>query len=297
MKKLTTIITGLSVLVALTVAVKSRTPNHPTTDKEIAATTAMITNMKGNSGGTGVILKSGEFSSTVLTNAHVCGVVKFGGAVTTDRVKTTVTSYIVSEIHDLCLITVNANLQNNAQVAESSPELYDTVTVSGHPILLPTLLTKGVFSSKEIIDIMTGMRACTKEDEESGFGMLCAYLGGMPIIKTYNAIVSSALIQPGSSGSAAWNASGKIAALVFAGSGNIGYSHLVPVEYINNFLENELADLAPRFPLDNSLQILQGNAEKKLREACGSPTNTLQYEIVKQYCKYVDLDMMYYNDN
>ena len=58
---------------------------HPTSDKDIASTTAMITNYSENSGGSGVILTSKTYESTVLTNAHVCGVVKFGGLVITDR--------------------------------------------------------------------------------------------------------------------------------------------------------------------------------------------------------------------
>lgn len=297
MNKLTTLFTALAVIAAVTVGIKTSGPSHPTSDKDIAATTAMITNFAGNSGGTGVVLTSNATESTVLTNKHVCEVAEYGGLVTTDKHKATVTSYRESEVHDLCLITVNANLEVNTEVAENAPELYDEVTISGHPQLLSTILTKGNFSSKEVIEVMAGMRKCTKDEQEGQLAMLCAFLGGIPVIKTYNAIVSSALIQPGSSGSAAWNSRGKIAALVFAGSGNIGYSHLVPVEYLNNFLKNELPTLTVKFPLDDSLRKLGIPAEKKLRDTCKSNLQTEEYALISQYCKYIDTDVIYNNDN
>jgi len=274
---------------------KTKNPTLPT-DAQLASTTAMITNLKGNSGGTGVVLASGPFVSSVLTNAHVCGVVKNGGLVTTDKHRATVTSYKVSEVHDLCLITVNANLEIKTEVATDAPHLYEPSIVSGHPSLLPTLITRGIFSGHAVIDVMTGMKKCTDQDFEDGLGMLCAFLGGIPVIKTYNTVVSSSLIMPGSSGSAAFNAEGKISALVFAGSGQIGYSHMVPVEYINNFLKNELPSLTAQQPVDDLLSKLQLNAEKKLRETCKIQTNTEEYELVSKYCKYVTTDLVHYEE-
>lgn len=298
MNKLLTILTVTAVLTAGTLALRSFGPSHPTSDKELAATTAMITNFAGNSGGTGVVLTSNATESTVLTNKHVCEVAQYGGLVSTDKHRATVTSYRESEVHDLCLITVNANLEANTELATNSPDLYTAAIVAGHPQLLNTIITRGHFSGKEVFDIMIGMRACTEEDQKDGFGMLCAILGGFPIIKTYQAQVISATIQPGSSGSAVFNDAGKIAGLVFAGSGPLCYGHIVPLEYIQNFIKNELPDLTPKTPLDNSVQKVKAmmGGSQKLRDACKNKNNTVEYQIVEKYCKYVD-DSVYYNDN
>lgn len=271
----------------------SSTQHAKNSDKQMASNTAMITNFKGNSGGTGVVLRSGPYVSTVLTNAHVCQVVKYGGLVSTDTKQGSVTSYKVSEVHDLCIINTNVNLGAKTEVAEEAPELYSPAVVSGHPQLLPTVITKGTFSGKEIIDIMTGMRECTKEDLENGLGILCVFLGGIPVIKTYQSQVISATIQPGSSGSAVYNTEGKIAGLVFAGAGQLSYGHIVPLEYVRNFLENELPALQAKTPLDNSLSKLQNSAESKLKSACTESTDTLTYQIVKDYCKYIGKDAIY----
>ena len=297
MNKLTTLLSIFAIITAIGFAITSGSPSHPTSDRDIAKTAAMITNMKGNSGGTGVVLHSSFFSSQILTNRHVCQVVKFGGLVTTDGHKATVSSFVTSETHDLCLITVNEDLGVNTEVAKESPELYSPSIVSGHPALLPTLITHGIFSHKEIIEIMTEVRKCTEDEFKGQYGLVCLLLGGMPVIKTYVAQVSSSLIMPGSSGSAVWNSSGRIAALVFAGAGNLGYSHLVPVEFINNFLQNEVPKLETKFPLDDSLSKLQTEPEQKLRNACKDTNNVIQYMIIKNYCKYVDLDFVYYNEN
>lgn len=295
MNKLLTILTITAVLTAGTLAFRSIGPSHPTSDKELAATTAMITNFAGNSGGTGVVLTSNATESTVLTNKHVCAVVEYGGLVSTDNHRATVTSYRESEVHDICLITVNTNLEANTELATNSPDLYTAAIAVGHPQLLNTIVTRGHFSGKEVFDIMIGMRACTEEDQKNGFGMLCAILGGFPIIKTYQAQVISATIQPGSSGSAVFNDAGKIAGLVFAGSDPLCYGHIVPLEYLQNFIKNEIPDLIPKTPKDNSEQKVRAmmGGSQKLREVCKNTTNTLEYEVVKDYCKYVNTDLIY----
>jgi S1-C subfamily serine protease len=263
-----------------------------TTDQELAETTAKITNFAGNSGGTGVVLESGPTASYVLTNAHVCGVVKYGGLVTTDAKQASVTSYKLSEIHDLCLITTNVDLGINTEVATDAPSVYSAAIVSGHPALLPTIITRGMFSGKEIIDIFTGMRECTEQDHENGLGMICAFLGGFPVIRTYQSQVISATIQPGSSGSAVFNEKGQISGLVFAGSGALSYGHIVPLEYVNNFLDNELTTLKDQRPLDDSVRKVMQTPETKLKTTC-KETSSLEYEIVKDFCKYVNKDAIY----
>lgn len=284
---------AIGALIGLAVSLLTSMSNtiHPTTNEQIASTTVMITNLAENSGGTGVVLSSNPFESFILTNAHVCGVVKFGGVIQTDKFKGTVTSYQVSELHDLCLIRTNVNLKINTEVAKNAPELYSEAIVSGHPHLLPTLLTKGHFSKKVIIEIMTGTRPCTKEELESPLGVICAFLGAIPVVKTYQAQVVSSLIQPGSSGSAVFNSSGYISGLVFAGAGDLSFGHIVPHEYVYNFVNREVKTLDIQFPKDNTINDVQVPASTKLKNACLDTKDTLQYQIVKDYCKFVKDDI------
>lgn len=264
-----------------------------TRDRSVSDTTVMITNMKENSGGTGVIVSSSPDKSTVLTNAHVCGVAKYGGIVSSKKNKALVTSYQVSEVHDLCLITVNSNLGKSADVASRPPRDFGRAVISGHPSLLPTIVTRGSFSSKEFIQIMTGLRPCTQDEWNSTLAPLCLFLGGIPEVKTYNAQVVSALISPGSSGSAVFNASGDIAGLVFAGSGAIGWAHIVPQEYVKNFMDNEVPNLKSTTPLLPGSAPSEQDAEKKLRDACTNKANTTEFNIVKEYCGFVDTEIFY----
>lgn len=263
------------------------------TDAELAETTAMITNLKGNSGGTGVIVKSTSNESEILTNAHVCEVVKNGGMVTTDLKRAVVTSYKVSEIHDLCLITVKSDLHVNTKVATSPPETYSSAAVSGHPALLPTIVTRGHFGNHELITIMTGMRECTEEDANSDIGILCLILGGIPIIKNFEAQVVSSTIMPGSSGSAVFNSQGEIAGMVFAGSNILSYGHIVPQEYVQYFIEKEVHELKAQTP-DMKADIKSMLSPRaKLQEVCSAGKSNENYDKVVSYCKYVKMDLIF----
>lgn len=285
-KKITTVsVVGLLALAT----VKNLTSNKKADDESMASSAAMITNMKGNSGGTGVVLSSKNNESLILTNAHVCGVVKEGGIVTTDIKRAIVASYQVSKLHDLCMIKVKSNLHVDTEIATESPDIYSNATVSGHPALLPTVLTKGHFSDHEFITIITGFRECTEKDKEE-LDLLCRYFGVVPVIKNYESQVVSSTIMPGSSGSAVFNDKGQVAGLVFAGSGNLSYGHIVPQEFVQYFVEQEVKTLKEELPELNSVKlILEG--KMKMKESCSSPTHEY-YEIVKDYCDYIKIDVI-----
>lgn len=221
----------------------------PRTAGDFSKTSVMITRYDGRSGGSGVIISSKRNESKVLTNGHVCNVVQNGGIVRSDDKKGMVKYYQVSNIHDLCLITVSTNFRINTVLAPEEPEVYEDAIVSGHPRLLPNILTYGHFSGKEMISIMIGIRPCTPvEEEDPEVEYICELIGGYPIIKTYEAQVVSATIMPGSSGSAVFNKEGELSGLVFAGSGDFGYGMIVPYEYIANFFDVELPHLLERMP-------------------------------------------------
>lgn len=241
----------------------------PKTNQEYSLTSVMITRYDGRSGGSGVILSSSKNSSKILTNAHVCEVVANGGIVRSDTAKGIVKSYKVSDIHDLCLITTNNNFKVNTVIAEESPEIYNDAAVVGHPALMPTIVTKGVFSQKELITVLVGSRPCTEEEKTNErTSVICFFMGAMPLIRTFEAQVVSSTIMPGSSGSPVFNANGEISGLVFAGSGNFGYAYVVPFEYISNFLEHELPLLNTKYPNNSSGSPVQEEEKKNYRKIC-----------------------------
>lgn len=248
-KKLHVLIASVVVLtIGIYIFTRSKTIK-PISGAEYSLTSVMITRYDGRSGGSGVIVSSNKNSSQILTNAHVCEVIKNGGIVRSDAAKGIVKNYRVSEIHDLCLITTNNNFKINTVIASDAPDLYEDAVVAGHPHLLPVIVTRGHFSQKELITIVVGTKPCKQEDiadEESE--LFCRFFGIIPIIKTYEAQVVSSTIMPGSSGSPVFNGKGEIAGLVFAGSGNFGYAMIVPYEYISSFFEYELQTLPVKLP-------------------------------------------------
>ena len=224
----------------------------PKTAQEFSKTSVMITRYDGRSGGSGVIISSHRNESKILTNAHVCHVVANGGLVRSDDKKAMVKYFQVSNVHDLCLITVSTNFKINTVLAKEEPEIYEDAIVSGHPRLLPNILTYGHFSGKEMITIMVGIRPCVPQEiNDPNTSFFCSLMGGMPIIKNYEAQVISNTIQPGSSGSAVFNKEGELSGLVFAGSGDFGYGMIVPYEYVANFFDVELPHLLETIPNQN----------------------------------------------
>lgn len=211
--------------------------------------TVMVTNLQSNSGGSGSIIESSETSSTILTNGHVCHVVDNGGLVHSSQGEALVTSYRISSRHDLCALKVSAYMGPSTSLSKLMPEPFQDIQASGHPRLLPTIISKGHMSGRQVINVVTGMRACTPEETaDPRLSFVCSLLGRLPIVKFYEADAMSATIQPGSSGSGVYNLQGKIVAVVFAGEGDFGYGFTVPYEYIHAFLETELSTLPDQFP-------------------------------------------------
>lgn len=247
------------------------TSQNTSVSSENTQATVMVTNLAKNSGGSGTVLESSETASYVLTNAHVCAVVKSGGLVTSTSGKSGfVVSYVVSKTHDLCLIEVAANLEASTRLAPNPPQSYDEATISGHPHLLPNIVTKGHFSGKQVIQVMIGSRPCTDaEANDAGTGFFCAIVGRLPIVRTYEAIVVSATIQPGSSGSGIFNSNHELSAVVFAGAGDLGYAFAVPHEYIEFFLHHERFSLDTQVPNLNLGEEAEVSSHRvKFKEAC-----------------------------
>jgi S1-C subfamily serine protease len=210
--------------------------------------TVMITNMAGNSGGSGVVIKNTPSESFILTNKHVCdGVLKKGGKIRrTNGEEHVVTGYLTDIEHDLCVLTVAADLERSISIADSAPVVYTEATITGHPALMPNIITKGHFGGREIIQLIVGVRKCKDSDKEDpNLAPFCAFFGLAPIIRNYESQVVSATIMGGSSGSAVLNERGELSGLVFAGNARgLSYAFIVPYEAVKNFAETAVLALS-----------------------------------------------------
>lgn len=271
--------------------------SSPKRVNDLNASSVKITNLAGNSGGSGIVLRSSPTNSYVLTNAHVCGVVVNGGMVSGEAGQFTVSAYKKSEASDLCLIKVAGDLEYDTKLAKKLPKLYsEEVAISGHPALMPTVITEGRFSGREVIPILVGVKPCTPEDmEDPNKAPACIFLGGLPVIKNFESILASATIMPGSSGSGVYNKDGELSGVVFAGQGSLGYAWTVPYEQVLNFLFKEQRHLKYERPT-NTTDLFGGRDSKsnsdsvffsKLKKACESPMK----EQFEKLCNLLDSDV------
>lgn len=281
----------LAVVLLTSYKLLKRPIKNPTTAPAFAETTAMITNLEGNSGGSGVVLESNADESLVLTNSHVCEVTRNGGIVRTDTKSAIVVSFQQSEIHDLCLIKVKADLGINTKIADNAPQLFSKASIAGHPQLLPTIVTEGHFSHKVIIPVLFKIKKCEDKDYDNpDLGMFCLFFGGIPIIRIFEAQPVSATIQPGSSGSAVFNSEGNISGLVFAGSGQLAYAYIVPLEYVKFFVEKESKTLTEVVP-SSEINLSDLLMKKKIRTTC---KENVVPDQIKNICNIIEKDSSIY---
>lgn len=204
--------------------------------------TVMITNISGNGGGSGVVVENSPSESLVLTNKHVCeGALKKGGKIRlVNGDEHLVTGYVTDSNHDLCLLSVGADLKNSIKVASKAPEVYSKATITGHPALMPNVITTGHFGGRQIIELMTGLRKCRPSDAKDPLNsFFCSFIGFALIIERYESQIVTATIMAGSSGSAVLNEDGELSGLVFAGNAKgLSYAYIVPYEPLKKFLDS-----------------------------------------------------------
>lgn len=260
----------------------------------IPRATVAITNLTGSSGGSGSIIESSVLESLILTNSHVCEILKRGGLVHTVHGEYFADSFRQSKIHDLCLVKVLGDLGVKTAIASSAPDPFDSATVSGHPMLLPTIITEGHFSFNAISRVVTGIKECTDQDRQDPYkAFICAILGGLPEVKAYESTIVSPTIQPGSSGSAVYNSKGEIAAVIFAGSGTISYGVAVPWRYVSYFINVESKELTEHVP-NTAASIFDTASSRSYKSKVDAACMYVTDVKTKGYCDSLqrDLDQM-----
>lgn len=248
-------------------------------ETRVTSATVMLTLISGRSGGSGVVIYNSKYESAILTNKHVCNVIANGGNAVNTKGKTAlITRYAVSSVHDLCIAYVQADFEVSAKIAEVSPKLYSEASISGHPSLMPNIVSRGHVSGNKQIDVFLGARPCTQSEIEIA-APLCMFFNGMPIIKKFDATLVSAMIMPGSSGSGVYNDKNELIGLAFAGSSELSYAYIVPYEYMINFVYHEVKNFVG-VDYDSSLLQKLENAE----------TAASYYKYIEEKCKTADTE-------
>lgn len=239
MRNTALIASGLAVLGCGLIYLSSKQERRSSlTETQYAQKAVSITSPSMRAGGTGVVLQSFPNSSLVLTNKHVCELIQVGGLVNSDTQSYPVDSFRVYTKHDLCAVIVRADLHAGARLASNPPAIYHSLTVPGHPALLPTMVSKGHFSGRSVITMMVDTEECDGTETSADIVMMCILMGAKPVLQSFDAQATSALIMPGSSGSGVFNEDGELSGLVFAGSQGLSYGFIVPHEYVVDFLSH-----------------------------------------------------------
>lgn len=267
---------------------------HPR-GNDLKNNSVMVTNREQTSGGTGIILKSGAHKSQVLTNNHVCEVVKKGGVIVTTFGTYQVNGTKSSAVSDLCILTVLDDLYLDTKLASKAPKTYSEVRVSGYPALMPNVISHGHLSGRSIITILKGIKPCTPEDEKSA-PLLCFFFKGIPQIQHYESVFTSATIMPGNSGSGVYNDQSDLIGVVFAGSSNFGYSWTVPYEQTKLFVETEAPSMQETLVSQEQSIVVKNQSDdsNKIKQATEKCNNTKNMSLdIKKVCKLLSFDMIW----
>ena len=150
-------------------------------------------------------------ATTLVTNKHVVADSAQLQVSTYDGHDVDVTAASTAGLADLALVRTSENLPSAPELAEADPVQGDPVTIVGYPLGGQLTLTDG-----RVI-------GTTTDPLNSNLGQV---------------LVTDARVEPGSSGSAALNADGKVIGVVYA-KNDAGASFLVPVSTLRAMLADE----------------------------------------------------------
>ena len=219
----------------LLMSCNSTEPKVPNPEIPIPDGSVMVLNEDQNSGGSGTVIHSGAFVSVILTNKHVCRVIEPGGFIAKGNSLYPIDAYKKYPKHDLCLVRVLDYIPGEVEIASRQVDINDMSRAIGHPLLSPTIISDGFFSTKRFVKLIVGYKPCDAKTDPK-YWVYCFRFGMVPVVETFVARITSSTVRPGSSGSGVFNDNGELSAVVFAGSGSFSYGALVPLSYVKNFL-------------------------------------------------------------
>lgn len=225
----------------------------------------MVRDSYRSGGGTGFAVKAPSGQSYILTNDHVCGVSSDGRTVLISGPEGSMRRNIIAhdENSDLCLIEGLPGVEG-LTVAGSGPTIGDTLTVVGHPRLMPTHVSKGELTGKETISIPLGPISvinpqngkseqvdprqggilpaqCTMNkhsQQDVDFNMIFFVVKvKFCVLTVQDAYVTSVIIHPGNSGSPVVNFWGNVEGVAFA-TDETNWGRMVSLKDVKAFLKN-----------------------------------------------------------
>lgn len=205
-----------------------------------------LTNLEGNSGGTGFYVKTPSGKIVTLTNGHVCRLAVNGVLMSrTDTDVDAVNVIAQYEDNDLCIVDAPEGTKTGFRVALYTRNT-ENIYVLGHPLLEPKTLTKGQLSGNMTIDVLQGYNVVPCEGKTyrqvlpDPNDLMAALLGiKYACIRTSDADIITANILPGNSGSPVLNAFGHVVGVVYAGSPGTGRGFIVPLTDVKEFLKDK----------------------------------------------------------
>jgi hypothetical protein len=208
---------------------------------KLSGEVVMITNKTLNSGGSGVHVKLPSGEVAILTNGHVCAIkdsenMLWVSQEGNDAIPRRVIQ--ISDYTDLCLVQPLPG--HNGLRVGYGPYLGEHLYTMGHPHLLPNTLLEGDILGQSNIGIIDHFSQddCDLPKNKKGDVSLGLF-GSIPVCYLYIPAYSSTITSlPGSSGSPAVDASGRLQGLIFAGDTAANWGFLVTNEDIRTFLRN-----------------------------------------------------------
>lgn len=227
-----TIALSVGLIIALfSVGAFARNSTRP----NLVSSIVKVTNISGDSGGTGFVTAS-EGKSVIVTNDHVCEVEQGGMVRIEDDAGRPYMKNILkrSGTRDLCVIEgIDAPILN---LAKRAPVRFERIQIVGHPLLKPTAPSHGVVTGKMLATFLSQANAdgsCNAGEEkvqvETLFGALSA------CTKTEELGTTTAPISPGNSGSPVFNLEGEIVGVVNS-AGADSAAMFVPLNYLRDIL-------------------------------------------------------------
>lgn len=195
-------------------------------------------------GGTGVHVQLPHGGSAILTNAHVCAIKDEHNEVLihSPYLEKPITRRVISiaNFTDLCLIEGLPGI-SGLKIGEQ-PDAGDLITVIGHPLLMPTVGSKGEVIGQGEVDVMDYMIDTPEEEAacnqpKNKILTFDTIFGNLKICAIHlNATHTTAIIYPGNSGSGVVDGMGRLIGLAFAGSSETHWGLLVGIDDIKHFL-------------------------------------------------------------
>lgn len=209
-------------------------------------------------GGTGFYVKAKSGQTYIMTNRHVCSINKKLELKIELKNKNFVKAEIIeiSKTSDLCLIKSPDSTEGLALA--DSIDAGDSISYAGYPRLQPLTMANGEAVGYSVISVFVGFigkdlsqKECQKnKDMHIENMMLPKYTASEKIsqfedfslsptkvcLQTGNALVTTAMIYPGASGSPIVNYLGKLVGAVYAGPQGGGWGWGVPLTAIKEFL-------------------------------------------------------------